>query len=909
MEEEVIVEDSIPEKVKVYVPLETVVVDDNHSNMVTPPNFYKNNNRQQVNSKPNNGRQQVDNAIDQFGSEALKKMGVPEGVANKAVKNNGGALSPMNMPGNKMVKNYTRDKMGSVLDKSGMSSRLQNATHNNPVSSLLNKNDEQNENSNSLNNDSSVDNNASQSTSGSAIDDVGDVVAKAKKVKKIWKYVTIFGGSSFFILFIGLIICFIYVKMVGGKFTDDVKSGNANVQESLQNNPNKKIDDFNVDETGYIGNDIYDDYAFDGVNVQLVSRTGDLTLDDITDLYGGKTECNDKGECTSEPEKRFFLKMYDLYYLYLSKYNVKLDLSMLMATLTYKTSDYNETFIYNLSYYDRAKLIDSDWGREEYDGFIGLEWDYDYEHPSLTSSYLVMNDASTDMQVLAKNMVAKITEEKCKKEDGSFSKTEKVKDYEENITCGDGEELVMGDSTYELDLDKFDDFLLIYINRKYYNGVIGFPGWMLGIQSLPTSKNNPSIIKIIDNKSTSSNSGTIVNNSNIVNKLNNKAKEQVGKGGYEYRRFLWPNGEGDSADWCAAFISWLFNEVLPDKQIIYYNGYAGEIPRKSIENNFGGTWFEDECTDSSSVPQAGDLILFDPYYGGYGYVSWPNTKNVDSDADKYTSSHIGYIYKVDDEYVYTYEGNSYDDLGNNVVVERKYSRKNRCGNTSIQGINGYFRPNYSLIDSSKENTEKKDNDVLKSTSTGSNVGSTSVVTSSGFKNKIIYYNQYDYSSYPYGYVGTIASHGCGPTSLAIVISSLLQEEHNPVELTNYMCANYSCSNDGSNWRDIPKIEQDYADKYGFKTAQVGDLDELRRMLSSGNALAVTITNGGFYTNYGNLISSGGHYFVITGVADNGNVTIVDPANSNNTDRTVNLENLAAHNHNSLSEPSFWVVYK
>ena len=57
--------------------------------------------------------------------------------------------------------------------------------------------------------------------------------------------------------------------------------------------------------------------------------------------------------------------------------------------------------------------------------------------------------------------------------------------------------------------------------------------------------------------------------------------------------------------------------------------------------------------------------------------------------DKYYSSHVGYVYKVDDTYVYTVEGNSGDR-----VRAKQYSRKTHCQTVGIQGINGYFRPNY-----------------------------------------------------------------------------------------------------------------------------------------------------------------------------------------------------------------------
>ena len=69
------------------------------------------------NSKPQTSRQQVDNAVDGAGSQALQKLGVPKKVSDKAIKNNGGAFSPANLPANKAMKNKSRNALAGGLDK------------------------------------------------------------------------------------------------------------------------------------------------------------------------------------------------------------------------------------------------------------------------------------------------------------------------------------------------------------------------------------------------------------------------------------------------------------------------------------------------------------------------------------------------------------------------------------------------------------------------------------------------------------------------------------------------------------------------------------------------------------------------------------------------------------------------
>ena len=167
-----------------------------------------------------------------------------------------------------------------------------------------------------------------------------------------------------------------------------------------------------------------------------------------------------------------------------------------------------------------------------------------------------------------------------------------------------------------------------------------------------------------------------------VDKMNEivlQQADEVHEGGQKYWSWY---GFSYRDEWCAMFVSWLFDQIGGLDKYIKSSAIAGGIVRDSTNAGYG-TWHEDECTDPSTVPQPGDVIVFDPWVGGT-YLPYP-----DHGEDKFYSSHVGYVYKVDDTYVYTVEGNSSDS-----VRRREYNRKTHCGTAGIQGINGYFRPNY-----------------------------------------------------------------------------------------------------------------------------------------------------------------------------------------------------------------------
>lgn len=115
-------------------------------------------------------------------------------------------------------------------------------------------------------------------------------------------------------------------------------------------------------------------------------------------------------------------------------------------------------------------------------------------------------------------------------------------------------------------------------------------------------------------------------------KLVNIALEQVGNvGGEKYWRWY---GFESRVEWCAVFVSWVANE----------SGVLNmSIPRFSLVSD-GVDWFKinGRWEDQSYIPRSGDIIFFD----------WENDGK---------PNHVGIVEKVENNKIYTVEGNSTND--------------------------------------------------------------------------------------------------------------------------------------------------------------------------------------------------------------------------------------------------------
>ena len=145
--------------------------------------------------------------------------------------------------------------------------------------------------------------------------------------------------------------------------------------------------------------------------------------------------------------------------------------------------------------------------------------------------------------------------------------------------------------------------------------------------------------------------------------------------------------------------------------------------------------------------------------------------------------------------------------------------------------------------------------------------------------EVVYYNQLDerYAGKPYG-TDTIGGYGCGPTAMAIVISSLTDTIVDPIEMADWAYQNgYWCKGSGSYHSLIPGAAKEWGLSVSGCTAS--EPQRIVDALSQGK-LVVAIMSEGHFT-------SGGHFIVLRGV-QNEKILVADPASYDRSEKLWDL---------------------
>lgn len=131
------------------------------------------------------------------------------------------------------------------------------------------------------------------------------------------------------------------------------------------------------------------------------------------------------------------------------------------------------------------------------------------------------------------------------------------------------------------------------------------------------------------------------------------------------------------------------------------------------------------------------------------------------------------------------------------------------------------------------------------------------------------YNQLDYPNTRYGCCGTIASHGCGITSLAMVASYLLDKEILPDEMAKQF-GEYN-TEEGSCW----VLFEDSAKELGLGFQErTENTNKVMEALEAGQVV-VSLQHTGLFTG-------GGHFIVLVGLTEDGKIIVNDPNGANYT---------------------------
>lgn len=167
---------------------------------------------------------------------------------------------------------------------------------------------------------------------------------------------------------------------------------------------------------------------------------------------------------------------------------------------------------------------------------------------------------------------------------------------------------------------------------------------------------------------------------------------------------------------------------------------------------------------------------------------------------------------------------------------------------------------------------------------------------------IFYFNQTDEARQDQRYGSDrLATHGCGPTAMAMAVSSLTGEVADPADMAE-LCVQrgYWCRNHGSYLAIVPGIAEEYGLACESLDPEALDPDELYRRLAAGDLAVALMTKGHF--------TKGGHFILLRGTTLSGEILVADPASRDRSlipwDLSLILEELSPSRHDGAP---LWVL--
>lgn len=167
---------------------------------------------------------------------------------------------------------------------------------------------------------------------------------------------------------------------------------------------------------------------------------------------------------------------------------------------------------------------------------------------------------------------------------------------------------------------------------------------------------------------------------------------------------------------------------------------------------------------------------------------------------------------------------------------------------------------------------------------------------------VVYFNQTDASRAEQTYGSDpLATHGCGPTAMAMAVSSLTEETVDPADMAA-LCVKrgYWCKSHGS----YLSIVQGVAAAYGLECESLDlaalEEDDLYRRLATGDVAVALMTKGHF--------TKGGHFILLRGTTLGGEILVADPASRDRSlipwDLSLILDELSPSRHDGAP---LWVL--
>ena len=170
-------------------------------------------------------------------------------------------------------------------------------------------------------------------------------------------------------------------------------------------------------------------------------------------------------------------------------------------------------------------------------------------------------------------------------------------------------------------------------------------------------------------------------------------------------------------------------------------------------------------------------------------------------------------------------------------------------------------------------------------STGQQYGpNTSVIRKSGVTyngTDVPLYLQGSYGNYSYG-TGTIATSGCGPTSMAMVATLLTKTVVSPVDTAKWSEQHGYKVSEGTAWAFFPS----YSSAIGISCDVVSNTSSnIVNCLKAGKIMILSMNPGHF--------TKSGHFIVLRGITSDGKILVNDPASTERTNQTWDVGTVAS----------------
>ena len=169
----------------------------------------------------------------------------------------------------------------------------------------------------------------------------------------------------------------------------------------------------------------------------------------------------------------------------------------------------------------------------------------------------------------------------------------------------------------------------------------------------------------------------------------------------------------------------------------------------------------------------------------------------------------------------------------------------------------------------------------------------------GNENQIIYYNQEDprWGEKTYGPVDKISDAGCGPTVLAMAVSSFTENRINPKEMCDWAYVNGYCSVGSGSYHTL--IAQGLQ-HFGIETTVTNSREAVKTALQNGKVVIALMGEGHF--------TSSGHFILLCELDENNMVTVADPKSAERTQKEWDFEIVAEEAKLSpAAGGAFWIL--